>query len=477
MLAPGSEGGGSERRGRGFLDPIFTRRGLAAAIAVLIAAIVFVAVSHMRPAYDAFGWMVWGRQALHWNLDLNGAPSWKPLAFLFTFPFALAGRGQMWLWMVTAVAGAFGGAAFAARIAYRLTGPSRGRAYAPIIAAVLAAVGILGLGNYWQLILISNVDPLITMLCLAAIDSHLAGRPRAAFVLLVLAALGRPELWLFVGLYALWAWRAIPSMRVMAALGVALIPLLWFGIPALTAKSWFISGDLALNSRNVLHGDKFGGVISRFVALSVWPMDVAALCALGLAAIRRDRVALLLAGAAFLWVAVEIGFAYHGWSAAPRYMFEPAAVMVVLASAGVGRILAAARTIPLLLRVAGPVAVALLLAALITSAPGRVRDARGAFALRRGAAKEVDRLEDVIRRSGGAGRIRRCGQPVTFVGLQSTLAWEVGMNVGYVGYKPGKAISKGIPIVLFRPHEEGWEERPIHTRAGCGPLWIDTKFG
>ena len=51
--------------------------------------------------------MVWGRQVLHWNLNTDGAPSWKPLTFLFTLPYALSrARGQMWLWMVTAVAGA-----------------------------------------------------------------------------------------------------------------------------------------------------------------------------------------------------------------------------------------------------------------------------------------------------------------------------------------------------------------------------------
>ena len=45
--------------------------------------------------------------------------------------------------MVTAVAGAFAGAVFAGRLAYRLAGPAPGRMYAPAIAAVFAAVGLL----------------------------------------------------------------------------------------------------------------------------------------------------------------------------------------------------------------------------------------------------------------------------------------------------------------------------------------------
>ena len=53
----------------------------------------------MEPGYDAYGWLVWGRQTLHWNLDTNGAPSWKPLTFLFALPYAPFGapsRGCGW---------------------------------------------------------------------------------------------------------------------------------------------------------------------------------------------------------------------------------------------------------------------------------------------------------------------------------------------------------------------------------------------
>ena len=83
----------------------------------------------------------------------------------------------------------------------------------------------------------------------------------------------------------------------------------------------------------------------------------------------------------------------------------------------------------------------------------------------------------MITRTGGAHVIRSCGQPVTFAGFQSTLAWELGMNVGFVGYKPAKSISNGLPIVLLRPHGLGWEERPIHTLApGCPALRTHTTF-
>ena len=66
-------------------------------LVVVLASAVFVEVSGMLPGYDGYGWVVWGHQALHLNLDTNGAPSWKPLTFLFTLPFALTGRGAVWL--------------------------------------------------------------------------------------------------------------------------------------------------------------------------------------------------------------------------------------------------------------------------------------------------------------------------------------------------------------------------------------------
>jgi len=71
-------------------------------------------------------------------------------------------------------------------------------------AGAFAAVGVLGIGTYSHLVLIANSDPLIVLLCLAAIDCHLSRRPRLAFAMLVLASLGRPEVWVFAGMYAVW---------------------------------------------------------------------------------------------------------------------------------------------------------------------------------------------------------------------------------------------------------------------------------
>jgi hypothetical protein len=448
-------------------------------LAVLGAGTAFVLGTNMRPQYDAYGWLVWGKQLLHWNLNTNGAPSWKPLPFLFTVPYALAGHTQMYLWMVTAVAGAFGGGVFAARIAFRLTGPCPGRRYAPYVAAVLAGAGVIGLGNYPQLVLISNSDPLIVTLCLAAIDAHLSNRRRLAFVAIVLAALGRPEVWLFAFGYGAYVFRAVPKMRILTLVGLFVIPLLWFGIPALTAKSWFISGDLALNSRNIIHGSKIVGVVNRILGLYGLQMQLAVGLAMVWALFRRDKALLMLTALAWLWVVVEIAFAIHGWSAVPRYLIEPAAVLIVVAGAAIGQLLAAWPEIGWLrwVELLAPVA---LVVGLIPAVNNRLNAVRYEITIGHHSAKQMGRLEAVIKELGGAHRLRSCGQPVTIVGLQSALAWRLGMNVGYVGYKPGKSIQKGKPIVYFKPHGLGWEIRPIHTSpsksAGCSALKTDTPF-
>lgn len=453
----------------------------AVAIAVVVMAVMWVVLTRMRPSYDAFGWLVWGRQAFEWNLNTDGAPSWKPLTFVFTLPYALAGATpQMWLWMITAAAGALAGAVFAARIAFRLTGSSPSRPWAPFAAAAFAALGVLGINGYSELVLIANSDPIVVSLCLAAIDAQLSGRPRLALVMIVLAAMGRPEAWVFAVLYVVWLWRTRPSLRVMGLAGLVVIPAAWFIVPALTSHDWLSAGDLALNSKNAIHGNKILGVFGRLLGLYELPMRLAVAFALAQAALRRDRVWLMLAAAALTWVVIEVAFAYHGWSAVPRYLIEPAAVLVVLAGAGVGRALAYEPAAGgAVTRWAATALVLVLVVALIPAARSRARVTHGELHAARSAALELTRLQAVIGKVGGATRIRSCGQPVTLVGKQSEVAWAVGLNVGNVGYRPGRSIDEGIPIVVIKPHDDGWQVRPFHTAAdaGCRELRTDSAFG
>jgi hypothetical protein len=452
-------------------------RWVIVAVAVVLVSVLFVVGSGVRPEFDTYGWLVWGHQALHLDLDTNSAPSWKPLTFLFTFTYALAGHGELSLWMVTAVAGALAGAIFAGRIAFRLAGPAPGRGYARIVAAVFAGLGVLGIVGYGHLILIAASDPMDVTLCLAAIDCHLSSRPRAAWVLLVLLSLGRPEAWTVAGLYAVWAWRAIPSMRNQIALGVAVIPAMWFGIAALTSRSWSIASDVALESTRTLPGSPISRVPHNFLSLYELPMKSAVLCALMLAVARRERAWLLLAGTALVWLVTWTGLALRGWNPSARYMFEPAAILIVLAGAAVGWVLANAPR-HTVLRWAAVTAVIGLVVALALPARNRVQLAHNGIVFGRIWARQLSRLHAVIDKDGGAKRILACGQAVSYIGFQTILAWDLDRNVSDIGWQPERAIKQANPIVLFEPYDVGWKVRPIHAdRAGCKGLSTTTAFG
>ena len=361
-------------------------------------------------------------------------------------------------------------------------GTGHERRYAPYLAGAFAGVAVLGINTFMHLVLIANSDPLIVAVLLAAIDCHLGRRHKLAFTMLVLASLGRPEAWVFAGLYAAWAFWKVPTlgMRVLAVGGLLLIPVFWFSVPALTSHSWFISGDLALNQQTVIHGNKVIGVVNRFRSLYELPMQLAMLVGVVLAVLRRDRATLLVVAAAALWLLIEVAFAYHGWSAVSRYMIEPAAVMVTVAGAGIGWLLADTRT-SRVLRWLGPVAALGLIVALAPDARSRVRAARGLIDDSRHSAKQIDRLHRVIDNEGGPDAIKSCGQPVSLVGFQSTVAYYTDLNVGNVGFRPGKSISRGDQIVLFKPHDNGWQVRlynlPPAVKARCDQLKTDSDFG
>jgi hypothetical protein len=313
------------------------------------------------------------------------------------------------------------------------------------------------------------------------VDCTLHGRRRLAFAALVLAGLGRPELWPFVGLYAIWVWRIDSRIRWLLALYIVGIPLAWFIVPGLTSQSWLHPGDLALGSHRVIHGNKIVGVFVRLRRLMAVPVQLTVLFALGLAVVRRERQWLWVAGAALLWVIIEIAFALHGWSAVIRYLVEPGALLLVLAGAAIARVLAWVPPVPRYLRLAPVIPILALLVGLIPGARFRLTTIRYEIRVDHKAQYELDRLNRIIKAEGGPARMKSCGQPATLLGYQSELAWVIGMNVGNVSFRPGKSIASGKPVVEFKPHDSGWQIRVFHpapgTAARCNSLRRDSNFG
>src|SRR5919199_3360465 len=187
------------------------------ALAVLVAtALTFLAPA--APTYDPWAWIIWGREILHLDLSTVDGPSWKPLPVLLTTPFALFGGLAPDLWLFVARAGAIAGVVMAFRVARRLGGVPAGAAAAAAYAIAPWTIRNAALGNS---------EGLLVALALGAVDRHLAGRPRHAFLFAVGAGLLRPETWPFLGFYGAWLFWRDPGARKLVAIGFAALPALW----------------------------------------------------------------------------------------------------------------------------------------------------------------------------------------------------------------------------------------------------------
>jgi hypothetical protein len=221
--------------------------------ALIIAALSLLIPS--TPSYDPWAWLVWGREIIHLNLHTTGGPSWKPLPVIFTTVFALFGKAQPDLWLVIARAGALMAAVMVFKISLRLArmlAPARvgdtdasGRAVAvlapALLAGVIAAVSLVFSGGFITDNALGYSEGLLTAVVLIAADRHLDGSPRQAFAVGFLAALDRPEIWLFWGPYGLWlAWKDPGARKLVIGL-FALIPVLWF-LPEYWGSGHFLRG-------------------------------------------------------------------------------------------------------------------------------------------------------------------------------------------------------------------------------------------
>jgi hypothetical protein len=444
------------------------------AAGLLVLSTLILLWARTRPGFDPYGWLVWGHQTVAGNLNTNAAPSWKPLPYLFTLPYGVLGRYQLWLWMITALAVSLSGSVFAGRIAFSLTGARPDRRWAAWVAAVFAGLGVLGLTDYWHYMLSAQSDSMIVALCLGAVDCHLHRRFRWAFVLGCLAALGRPEAWLFLGLYAIWAWLRVPSMRWTIVAGAVAVLVLWFGIPALTSRTPFVAASNALGSGRRLRSDQILGTFGRFVGLNPRVLELTAALTVVWALLRRDLVVVGLAVGVGAWVVVEIAFSLHGWPGLARYMFEPAALLVAIAGVGVGRVLAdpprfGSWSVPGWASIG---LVVVIVVALLSPALNRARFEHKDIVAQRVRTAEIGKLSSVVASLGGPSRLKRCGEPLTRLEYQTILAWTLRVNVASVGYKYGPAIAGSRPVVLFTPYPQGgWLVQPLHQRvASCRSL-------
>lgn len=446
------------------------------ALGVVLVSVVLVLVARTRPGYDPYGWLDWGYQSLRGTLDLGGAPSWKPFTYIFTLPFSLFGHYALWLWMFTSVAVSLSGALFGGRIAYRVIARESDSRWPAIAAGVVGGAAVLGIQQYFHYLLSNQSDSMLVSVGLAAIDCALCGRYRWAYWLGILGSLGRPEFWPPVVLFTLWAWRAQPRMRKMLVAGPVLVAFLWFGVPTITNDRPNIAGQLALRSPRECKSNKIVCTTSRFFELDILAVQLAALVALGFAVLRRNRAALGLFGLIVLWVLTEIGFALHGFPGVPRYLFEAAGLLGVVAGIGVGFLLLdMSRLRAALPRWLGiPVAVVLvgfMVPSAISQAGLEHKDIRHEQAR----TKEINRLSSFLGALGGVNHVERCGRPVLNVEFVSIMGWYTHRNTGTIGYRPKIELHfRKYPIVVFSTFPNGWGVKTYRIRpadkARCANL-------
>jgi hypothetical protein len=186
---------------------------------------------------------------------------------------------------------------------------------------------------------------------------------------------------------------------------------------------------------------------------------------------------LVLAGGIVVWVLVEVAFALHGFPAVPRYLFEPAAVLGVLAGAAVGRLLVEAP--PLVSRalpgLSGQVATGAVAAAALVFAAALVPVARARYDTEHrdlmhehARTREINRLAVVVRRLGPS-RILACGQPNVPIAYQSVFAWDMGTNTGHLYVDPKHLRAHPHTVVDFYALSVGWHVFPAYVTARSAP--------
>lgn len=312
------------------------------------------------PTTDPWGWIIWGREVAHLNLHtaIGGAPSWKPLPVLFTAPLSLFGDAAPDFWLVVARAAGLA----ALLLAYSLAARAAGR-----VAGVAAVVFVLLTDGWIRAMAHGYSEPMLDALALGAVERHLAGSRRTAFVLLALGSLSRPEVFLFAAAYGLWLVHR--DRRALVAVGPALlaVPALWLG------GDWWGSG-------NPLHGGELaklysnlstGEVLNGIPTVMSWPTLVLAGISLVFAARRRERLTLALGAWAVAWLALVVLVPAFGGPGSVRFLMPPAVLVSVVAGVAVGRV--AEMSVPALPRAAAAVACLGLLVVLPQVVDGRAK--------------------------------------------------------------------------------------------------------
>jgi len=396
---------------------------------LVLGCLVLAALAHLLPAgptYDPWAWITWGREITEWNLDTRTGPSWKPLPVLFTTPFALT--GDTWapeLWLVIAQAGGLLAFAFTYRLAARLAGWPAG---------LIAVGGLVVADEFIRNFARGNSEGLLVGLCLWAIERHLDGRRRDAFLLGVAAGLLRPELWPFLLAYGLWLmWTDAGTRPLVVGCG-ALTLVLWF-VPEYVGSGDFMraaSRAREPNPDSAAFADiPFVETFRRSGSVLMPPLLLGAVIALVRAWLERDRVRLTLGAVAVALMVAVAAMTQAGFAGNLRYVALPAALVCVLAGAGWVEVVRSAAA-----RFGRPAAAGVAALLVAAAAPFVIADVdKLAFDLDvvRAESELYDRLPAIVAKSGGSARLLECGPVYAPPFEVQAVAWAMHVHSAQVG--------------------------------------------
>ena len=325
------------------------------------------------------------------------------------------------------------------RLARRLVGPG----WQGVTAGLVAAAALACTPQWLRYAAHGNEAPLAVAAMLWAVERHLDGSRRAALALGLVACLMRPEVFPFLALYAVWAWRAEPATRRVIVAGAVVLPLLWLvpewigsgqpfgaGAQARSEPSWSLSRldhpwlELLGRAHQTLGPALEAGVAAALVI--AWR--------------RRDRIELALAGVVVAWVALVAAMTQSGFSGNARYLLPATVVACLLTGTALGHLLRSGRrSVPA--AVAAVALAALAVSAATERVPALERQARTA---QRTAQLDRD-LGVAVARMGGADAVVARGAPAVDRAFIPRMAWLTTLPIGQV------------------------ERRSVAARAWCSP--------
>lgn len=523
---PREDGGGG--RAVGLRSTLQWTTGGRLYLALIVLALVIGGFSLLipsTPTYDPWAWIVWGREIVHFNLQTTGGPSWKPLPVIFTTLFAPFGKAAPDMWLVIARAGAVVAVAMSFKLAVRLTraiagivpGASLAEAAtdrslamrlttigAPLLAGVVTVVGVLSAGAIISDNALGYSEGLMAAAIFVAIDRHLDGNRRQAFAVAFAAALDRPEIWPFWGLYGLYLFWSDPGARRLVVGLFVLAPLLWF-LPELWGSGHLFRGvNRAQHPRSnspafascpfcsELKDHAWKLMLSRMKAAAALVMLVG-----GYRIWRRRRAAVAVTspeagggrggvwgadGAALTigllgisWLVLIAIMTQAGFSGNNRYLILGAALINVVAGIGWGW---SALELGALARrltgraIAGAGVLAVLIAAFLffpSWIGSQVVDLPATHKALNYQARLRSDVALAVQRAGGAGRVLQCGTVMTEGFQVPMVAWTLGVHTLGVQASPLSGPPRPpLPNVILQARANGSRRTALLPRVPAG---------